>query len=131
LLQSNALEDAFTGPTPNLTWGAGKLRVPGCGAPDLDKDGFDDDVELYLGTDPFDACPDDPADDAWPVDMNKDTYINVLDMFQFVLADVLGTELGDPEFDARFDLNVDESIDVLDLFQYVSLDVLATECTNP
>jgi hypothetical protein len=98
---------------------------------DDDNDGFDDTIEAYLGTDPLDDCPDDPSDDAWPPDINMDTEVNVLDMFRFVLADVLATELGDPNFNARFDLNADQSINVLDLFQYVVLDVLATECTNP
>ena len=98
---------------------------------DDDNDDFNDAVESYVGTDPLDACPDDDTDDAWPFDMNMDTDINVLDLFQFVLADVLATTSGDPKFSARFNLNWDETIDVLDLFQYVALEVLATQCTNP
>jgi hypothetical protein len=106
--------------------------VPDAIDSDDDNDGFLDAVELYLGTDPLDACPDVVgADDAWPFDMNMDTRIDVLDLFRFVLADVLATTSGDPKFSARFDLNADESINVLDLFEYVRLEVLATECTNP
>jgi hypothetical protein len=43
-----------------------------------DGDGFVDAVELYLGTDPTDACPDNSADDAWPLDNNIDTYVTVV-----------------------------------------------------
>jgi subtilisin-like proprotein convertase family protein/C1A family cysteine protease/putative hemolysin len=98
---------------------------------DDDNDGFDDPTEQYVSTDPLDDCPDGPADDAWPPDINMDTRVDVLDLSQFVVADVLATELGDPNYNARFDLNADESISVLDLFEYVSLDLLATQCTNP
>jgi hypothetical protein len=133
-LLSNATVDRGT-PGPDNAFGEGELFLgppPGCEpGVDTDLDGFDNDVECYLGTDPLDDCPDDPTDDAWPVDMNMDTEINVLDLFQFVLADVLGTTLGDPDYDVRFDLNCDETVDVLDLFQYVALEVLATQCTNP
>jgi hypothetical protein len=139
LLQSNALEDAFTGPTPNLTWGAGKLRVPGCGAPDLDKDGFDDDVELYLGTDPFDACPDvtgtpglcpGPScdgDDAWPFDNNIDTWSNVLDVLQY--KGYLQICVPDPNYVQRLDINADDCVDVLDVLLYKGH--LQVQCTNP
>jgi hypothetical protein len=98
---------------------------------DCDDDQFDDYIELYVGTDPLDDCPDDPTDDAWPPDTTINTEIDVLDLFQFVLANVLATTVGDPNYDARFDLNADESINVLDLFEYVRLDLLATQCTNP
>lgn len=37
---------------------------------DCDADGFCDGSEMYVGTDPLDACPDDPTDDAWPFDIN-------------------------------------------------------------
>ncbi|GAG35111.1 unnamed protein product, partial [marine sediment metagenome] len=94
-------------------------------------DQFSDYIELYVGTDPLDDCPDEPSDDAWPVDMDMNTEINVLDMFKFVLAEVLGTTVGEANYDARFDLNADGTINVLDLFEYVRLEVLATQCTNP
>ena len=47
---------------------------------DCDDDQFSDYIELYLGTDPVDACPDAITDDAWPPDMNNDTRANVLDV---------------------------------------------------
>jgi len=44
---------------------------------DTDGDGFDDDVECYLPTDPLDDCPDDDSHDAWPLDMDMSTVINL------------------------------------------------------
>jgi subtilisin-like proprotein convertase family protein/putative hemolysin len=93
---------------------------------DDDDDDFDDSVEQYVGTDSLDACPDDPADDAWPADTNVDTMINVLDLFVFVPS--LDTYFGDPDYVARLDLNIDGTINVLDLFKLVPL--LATQCTD-
>jgi hypothetical protein len=45
--------------------------------PDKDNDGFSNCEEEYLGTDPLDNCSDDSTHDAWPLDINKDTYITV------------------------------------------------------
>jgi hypothetical protein len=45
---------------------------------DSDADGFVDALELYLPTDPLDNCPDNSADDAWPLDMDRNRLINVL-----------------------------------------------------
>jgi len=53
---------------------------PGETAPgddDTDDDEFLDGVELYLGTDPTDACPDGPSDDAWPLDMDMNGVLNL------------------------------------------------------
>ena len=41
-----------------------------CDYSEADADGFLAAIELYLGTDPLDACPDDPTDGAWPLDMD-------------------------------------------------------------
>jgi hypothetical protein len=98
---------------------------------DEDCDGFTSAKEAHVGTDPLDACPDNPSHDAWPVDTDVNTKINVLDLFAFTLADVMGTSPGEPNYNARFDLTANESVDVLDLFEYVRLEVLGTQCTNP
>jgi len=45
---------------------------------DADLDAFTDHVELWVGTDADDACPDNPSDDAWPLDMNMDAFITVV-----------------------------------------------------
>lgn len=98
---------------------------------DSDGDLATDAVEFFVGTDPLDDCPDSDTDDVWPFDIDMNTSIDVLDLFSFVLAEALGSTLGEPNYDARFDLNANESINVLDLFEYVRLAVLGTQCTSP
>jgi DMSO/TMAO reductase YedYZ molybdopterin-dependent catalytic subunit len=45
---------------------------------DCDGDGFTTADEEYIGTDPLDKCTDDPGvHDAWPLDINVDTYVTV------------------------------------------------------
>ena len=41
--------------------------------PHDDNDDFQDSREVYLGTDPLDNCPDNSSDDAWPLDIDKDS----------------------------------------------------------
>jgi subtilisin-like proprotein convertase family protein len=78
---------------------------------DSDGDGFTDELEMYLGTDPLDACPDDPSDDAWPLDINMDTVITVTgDVFSF--HGRVGVTPGSPEWRARVDFNGDGAISV-------------------
>jgi hypothetical protein len=78
---------------------------------DDDNDAFDDPVESYVGTDPLDDCPDDPSDDAWPLDVNMDTGITVAgDSLSF--RDRIGATPGSPGWWARVDLNMDSVITV-------------------
>ena len=81
---------------------------------DSDSDGFTDAVEAYLGTDPLGACPDNPIDDAWPLDTNMDTAITVPgDVLNF--RGRIG-ETGGPPAGAnwwvRLDFNMDNVITV-------------------
>ena len=49
---------------------------------DDDNDGFEDDVEAYLGTVALDNCPGGPpgpGGDAWPFDNNIDRYVTVVE----------------------------------------------------
>jgi putative hemolysin len=92
--------------------------------PDDDNDGFTDDKELYMGTDPLDACPDNPSDDAWPPDVNRDTRANVGDLLAFVPR--LLTRVGDALYSPRFDLNVDGRVNVGDIL--ICAPVLLTSC---
>jgi len=46
--------------------------------PDSDGDGWSNQAEAKIGTDPFDACPDDASDNAWPADINNDTFVDVI-----------------------------------------------------
>jgi len=93
--------------------------------PDCDDDAFDDPLEVYLRTDPTDACPDNSSDDAWPPDINKDTQANILDVLLF--KPVIMTSV--PPSPVRFDLNADNNIDILDTILYKP--VIMTQCTNP
>jgi len=82
---------------------------------DTDSDGFDDDVECYLPTDPLDACPDVLyIDDAWPPDNNADTYVTVGgDVLSY--RGSIGASGGpppDPNWLQRLDLNMDNFITV-------------------
>ena len=89
---------------------------------DSDDDGFSDVVESYLGTDPLDNCPDDDADDAWPLDISMSGDISVTgDVFHYVGE--VGMTDSQPEWTPevqRLDLNTSGDITVTgDIFLYV------------
>ena len=48
--------------------------------PDSDGDGWSNQAEAKIGTDPFDACRDDPTDNAWPADINNDGFSDTGDI---------------------------------------------------
>ena len=78
---------------------------------DDDDDEFADEREAYLATDHLDACPDSPADAAWPLDMNNDTQISVIgDIMSFRGA--IGATPGEPNWSQRLDLNGSGQISV-------------------
>ena len=52
----------------------------GCDPSDTDIDEFTDRTEFLTGTQPNDACPDNPSDNAWPVDINNDTFADISDI---------------------------------------------------
>jgi hypothetical protein len=91
---------------------------------DCDADGFCDGIELYLGTDPLDACPDDPSHDAWPPDTNIDTWASSVDILFF--APHTPSQAGDLNYDRRFDLNTDGWVSSLDILTLVPF--LGTQC---
>jgi len=84
--------------------------------PDDDNDLFDDSVEAYVATDPWDACPDVVgAHDAWPLDINMDTVITVVgDVLNY--SGRIGATGGPPpsaNWWQRLDLNMDNVITVV------------------
>ena len=89
---------------------------------DTDGDGFDDDVECYIGTDSLDDCPDSSEDDAWPPDIDISTQVNVVDIVMYKPV------LGGP-YDPRYDLDVSGVVNIVDVVIYKP--VLGTSCTNP
>ena len=99
---------------------------------DDDCDGFTTAAEEQIGTDPLDNCPDDPSDDAWPLDINMDQYISVVgDALE--LRGHIGAEGGpppDPNWDQRLDLSVDNYLSVVgDVLMYRGN--AGEGCTNP
>jgi len=79
--------------------------------PDCDGDNWGDGAELYMGTDPQDACPDNPSDDAWPPDFNNSGAVTVADLVAFRQH---AQWLGLP-YNARYDLNASGAITSADL----------------
>jgi hypothetical protein len=74
--------------------------------------------EAYLGTDPLDNCPNiqgTNASDAWPLDLNKDTFVTVAgDVFMF--AGKIGARVSTVPpatwANRRLDLNMDDYVTV-------------------
>ncbi|OGH37465.1 MAG: hypothetical protein A3B44_02505 [Candidatus Levybacteria bacterium RIFCSPLOWO2_01_FULL_38_21] len=97
---------------------------------DDDNDKFTDTKEIFIGTDPLDACSDNRSDPAWPFDINNDTRANVLDINSFSVAGVLNTWEGNPKYNRRYDLNADRKVNVLDINLYSARGVLNTWCSN-
>jgi len=79
-----------------------------------------------IGTDPYDDCPDNSSDDAWPLDINKDRYVTVVgDVSNY--SGRLGATPGNPKWWQRLDLNADGAITVVgDVGVYV--DKLGDTC---
>jgi len=94
---------------------------------DCDGDQFNDYIELNVGTDPLDACPDNSSDDAWPPDINNDTKVNILDVANFRVP--FGSCSGDLSYSRRCDLSINDCITILDVAK-LRLPWM-TECTNP
>jgi len=85
---------------------------------DDDNDGFGDDVETYLDTVGLDNCPSNPpgsGGDAWPLDINMDTYVTVVgDVLAY--SGRIGATGGPPpgtSWMQRLDLNMDNYLTVV------------------
>lgn len=82
---------------------------------DSDGDGFSDEVEIHVLTDPFDACPDDNSDAAYPPDFNNDGVVDLLnDVLE--ITSKAGSTSSDPDWNVtrRYDLNKDNIVDESD-----------------
>jgi hypothetical protein len=83
---------------------------------DDDGDGWSDSIENYVGTDSLDACPDViGSDDAWPLDINMDTFVTVVgDVLNY--SGRIGATGGpppSPNWWGRLDLNADNFLTVV------------------
>jgi len=115
-------------------WDINGNTIPDCLDPDLnsdcdeltndvddddDGDGWSDEDEGFMRTDPLSACPLDENHDAWPPDVNNDGWADILDVLRYKPV------LRGP-YDRRYDLNADGSVDILDVLLYKR--VLNTPC---
>jgi hypothetical protein len=112
----DGVDDGVEDPNQNGSVDAGETAP---GDDDTDDDVFLDGIELYLGTDPADACPDGPTDDAWPLDNDITKDITVTgDVFAYVGR--VGAAPGDPNWWQRLDLDQSGDISVTgDVYMYV------------
>lgn len=81
---------------------------------DSDQDGFTDEVEKYIRTDPSDNCPDNNADAAWPPDLNNNRVVNQAD------ADLFKPYINKKANNfilKRFDLNQDGLVTLADVIK--------------
>jgi len=85
---------------------------------DTDSDGFPDNIELTIGTDPTSACSLTSSTDAWPPDIDASGNISLFfDIFP--VANSFGKTSADPDWDQhkRHDMNADGQIDLFfDIF---------------
>ena len=99
-------------------------------AGDPDCDGFPSTVvaggrgpEASIGTDPADPCPDNAMDDAWPMDFNMNTMVNIIDVLFFATPILSG------QYDSRFDLNANGAVNIIDVLMFGPF--IGRSCTNP
>lgn len=76
---------------------------------DTDRDGFSDKVEGYIGTDPNKVC----GVNAWPVDVDGDRAVTILDMTK--VANSYNTKTGDGKYNKRYDMDANGAIAIEDL----------------
>lgn len=77
------------------------------GSADTDIDGFSNQVENYINTDPNYKCTDPKGISAWPPDFNNDGKVTVADTL--IVRSKFGT------FDHRYDLNMDGKVTIADI----------------
>ncbi len=97
---------------------------------DSDGDGFINEVETYLGTDPFSACPvtstaNDESIDALPPDFDDNQTVNILDVL--VLKPAFNSCEGDPSYSPRADLDANGCVNLIDVLQIKPY--FGTSCT--
>jgi hypothetical protein len=81
---------------------------------DDDGDGWTDEDEGFMRTDPLNACPFDERHDAWPPDINNDGLVSLPDVLRFK-GPIHGA------YDRRYDINTDGVINIADVLLYKSL----------
>lgn len=94
-----------------------QLQVPASIGIDIDKDGFSDAVETFIGTNPNSNCSvtanSSTPNNSWPPDVSGDDQVNSTDAALFTSK--LNSRAGSTRYDKRFDLNADLRINKIDL----------------
>ena len=94
--------------------------------PDMDGDAFPDADEQWMSTDELAYCVTQYGTDAWPPDIDGDTDADVIDVLKF--KGPIMANLGDFNYDKRFDFDADGDVDVVDVLKYKP--VILTSCTS-
>lgn len=96
-----------------------KRKTNPCAA-DTDGDLFNDGLEVYITTDPTDACANKTGHDAWPVDLNNDRAVSIRDIS--IIVPQFGK--GGP----RYDLNGDGGVSITDIL--IVINNFGKSCTD-
>jgi hypothetical protein len=131
----DALDNCPSWPNPGQTLPVDWTVPPG----DSDCDGYADDRETFMGTDPLLQCAADtvinnePGADRWPMDMNDDGKTTTLDIgvLVFTLNESNPNHPGpntNPAFNPRHDFNGNGAINTLDAGRFVF--VLNESCST-
>jgi hypothetical protein len=109
--------------------GAGDACDPAPGDADGDDDGWQDGIELYLGTDPLDNCRDDPSDAAWPLDLDNNGTVTVVgDVLKYASPRRIGSDACASTWWQRGDLDRGGSLSVTgDVFTFRGM--IGTTCS--
>ena len=110
---TNGQSQTSTGVTDSITIEPGSY--------DTDKDGFTNDLENNIGTDPNYNC----GVNNWPPDFNNDGKIDSTD--QALQVQHTATYVGAPNYDKRYDLNFDGKINSTD--QLIEAKQVGKTCT--
>ena len=94
------------------------------GTSDIDGDGFDENSELFSGTDPRYDCPVFSGHDAWAPDVNNDGRVTIADVL--LLKTPFGSQSGQPNYTARADFSADGRVTIADVL--LMKDPFGTQC---
>src|SRR5207244_2908160 len=86
--------------------------TPALAVTDTDGDGWSDSAEAAIGTDPLEACAHNSSDNAWPADINNDTFSDIFDIT--LLAGSFSQSV--PPAPARYDIAPDPPDGFVDIF---------------
>ena len=101
---------------------------------DTDGDGYPNDAEIFMNTDPIIKCTQDPvaapySHDSWPADIVISRTINISDVFA-LLPPAFGSAAPGPPYTKRADMVPSGTINITDLFTILP-PTFGTSCAGP